>query len=134
MLKKIPFEFATYSMIIILSGVMIFHILVLLQVIPFTIVWGGKLKTLSEMYVFEMVSIIINTFIIGIVTIKAKYINLPISIKIVNGVLYLFMGIMIINTIGNLFAEQSLETIIFTPMTGISALLLARIASEKRLI
>jgi hypothetical protein len=131
MLKKIPYKFATITVLLLLTGIMIFHFLVLIQIIPFNIVWGGKLKTLQEMYRFEMISLLVNSLIIGTIAIKAQYIKLDLSTKIINGLLYLFIVVFALNTIGNIFAEQSLETIIFTPMTAILAILLTRIVIEK---
>ena len=43
-------------LIAICLGLFIFHLLILSQIIPFEIVWGGKLKTTEEMYVFESIS------------------------------------------------------------------------------
>jgi len=40
-----------------------FHLLILLKIIPYEITWGGKLKNDNEMYVFEIISIIINSFL-----------------------------------------------------------------------
>ena len=35
----------------------IFHIMILVRVIPYEITWGGRLKTVEEMFVFETISI-----------------------------------------------------------------------------
>jgi len=57
-------EKAIKLLIGLLSLVIVFHILVLLQIIPYNIAWGGRLKTVQEMYVFEIVSIALNLFLI----------------------------------------------------------------------
>jgi len=56
----------TYINILIGISVLatIFHLLILVRVIPYEITWGGRLKTVEEMYVFETISILINSFFI----------------------------------------------------------------------
>lgn len=48
-----------------------------------------------------------------------------------NVILWFFVVLFSLNTIGNLFAKVSLETIVFTPLTFISALLALRLIVEK---
>lgn len=47
--------FANKSMLFLFSIIMIFHFLILVGVIPYTIVWGGRLNSDIEMYRFEAV-------------------------------------------------------------------------------
>jgi uncharacterized membrane protein YuzA (DUF378 family) len=123
MLNKIPFKFAIQAMLVILSSVILFHILVLTEIIPFTIVWGGKFQNLHQMRIFEGVSIIINALMIAVIAIKGRIIKLSVSVKIINLLLWLFIGLFVLNTVGNLFAKTTTETIIFTPITFVSAIL-----------
>ena len=55
-------ELALLGLISIYSLTIVFHILVLMKVIPYKIVWGSKLKTDSDMYKLETVSVILNVF------------------------------------------------------------------------
>jgi hypothetical protein len=66
-MSRIPFQFAINTMITLLSAVVIFHILVLIQIIPYQIVWAGRLNSIAEMQRFETISILINCFIILII-------------------------------------------------------------------
>lgn len=104
--------------------------LVLGRVIPFNIVWGGRLKTIDEMLVFEAISIIINGLIILVVAVKAKWFTGKLPIKLINGMLWIFVTLFIINTVGNLNAITSLEMLIATPITALLAFLCWRIAIE----
>jgi hypothetical protein len=45
MKRRISEKFATNALLIMFSLVMVFHVLVLLGIIPFDIVWGGRLKS-----------------------------------------------------------------------------------------
>lgn len=131
MINRLPFKFAINTMLIILSMVILFHVLVLIQIIPYTIVWAGKIDNLKEMRLFELVSIIINVLMIIIIAIKGNYINLKIPENLIRIFLWLLVVLFSLNTIGNLFAKSSFETIVFTPLTFIMAILCFRIVMEK---
>jgi hypothetical protein len=104
---------------------------VLFQIVPYTIVWTGKLNTLDEMYVFEAVSISINLFLLLVLALKGKYIKHAISEKWLNGILWFFVAVFALNTVGNLMAETVFEKVVFTPLTFISALLIWIILKKK---
>lgn len=87
----------------------IFHTLILVRVIPFEITWGGRLKTVEEMYVFEALSILITFFFIFVLLQKGEYIPYFFGKKSVSIVLWVFFVIFILNTIGNVFAETNFE-------------------------
>lgn len=127
MLYKLPFKFSINAMLVILSMVIFFHVLVLIQIIPYSIVWAGKIDNIKEMQVFELVSIIINTLMIIVIAIKGNYIKWKVSLKLINALLWLFVVLFSFNTIGNLFAKSSFETVVFTPLTLIMAILCFRI-------
>ena len=120
-------ENAIKLLISLLSLVIIFHILVLLQIIPFNIAWGGRLETMQEIYVFESVSIAINLFLLWIVWLRAK----NVKSKTVNIILWVFFGIFSLNTIGNLFAQTTFEKY-FSILTLIFALLILKILIKKK--
>lgn len=127
----IPFLFAIRTMLILLSGIIIFHMLILFGIIPFSIVWGGRLSTKEEMLIFESVSILINAFLIFILAVKGKYIKIKLPKIFIQIVLWIFVFLFFLNTIGNLLAESTIETIIFSPITLLFSILCARIAIEK---
>ena len=101
----------------------IFHLLILFRVIPFEITWGGRLKTVEEMYVFETISILINSFFIFILLQKGEYIRYFLGKKTVTLILWVFFAIFVLNTIGNVFAETYFEKF-FTILTLLNAILL----------
>jgi hypothetical protein len=129
-MSRIPFQFAINTMITLLSAVVIFHILVLIQIIPYQIVWAGRLNSIAEMQRFETISILINCFIILIITIKGNYLNFKFSSKIIISLVWLFIILFSLNTIGNLMAKSNFEKLVFTPLTFILALLSFRIIKE----
>jgi hypothetical protein len=130
--RVISFKLAIWTVILLSSFVILFHFIVLLQIIPFENVWAGKLKSVREMYVYETVSIIVNCLLILTILVKGKMINLNISIKVINSLLWIFVVLFVLNTLGNLTSKTSLETIIATPLTFIFALLCLRIVTDTK--
>ena len=130
--RTISFKVAIWTAIILSSMIIIFHFLVLLQIIPFENVWAGKLKSVEEMYVYESVSIVVNCILILIVLVKGKIINLKVSPKVINTALWIFVILFSLNTLGNLTSKTNLETIIATPLTFIFALLCLRMVINTK--
>ena len=119
--------------IALLAIVLVFHILVLSEIIPFTIVWAGKINNIEEMRKLEIISICINCGMILIFLLQADYIQNKIPKRILNIIIWLLVVLFSLNTIGNLFAKSRFELYFFTPITFISALLCLRIVIEKKL-
>lgn len=101
----------TYINILVVISVLatIFHLMILARVIPYEITWGGRLKAVEEMYVFEATSILINSFFIFILFQKGEYIRYFLGKKTVNLFLWIFFTIFALNTIGNVFAKTNFE-------------------------
>jgi len=114
---------AVKLMIGLLSIVTIFHALVILKIIPYTLVWAGKLKTVQEMYSFEIISISINVFLLWIILQKANYAKRIISDRILNVILWIFVILFAVNTVGNLFSKSSIELILGSALTFVSSFL-----------
>ena len=117
--KMKAIQFALHAMIFIFACTIVFHLLVLTQVLPYTIVWGGKLKSIEDMFSFEIASIFTNILFLITVLIRAEYIKKIKSPKFIKALFWLMMVLFLLNTIGNLFAETNIERYVFTPITFI---------------
>lgn len=118
-------------MIGLLSIVLVFHLCVLFEIISYKIVWAGKLNSKEEMYVFEAVSILINFFLIIVLCIKFQNIKKSETNRIINIIIWVFVFLFALNTLGNLFAENLIEQILGTLLTFISATLCWIIVKNK---
>ena len=96
-------------MLSLLVCVMLFHLSIILKMVPYEITWGGRLKSDAEMYVFETISMLINLLLFSILLIKGGFVKEFISLKAVSIILWIFMVLFGLNTIGNLFADTILE-------------------------
>jgi len=109
-----------------------FHLLVLAGIIPYSIVWGGRLTSVNDMHSFELVSIAINVALVCTTGLKAGYLRRTVSPRLLNAVLWVFTALFCLNTIGNLMAKATIETVVFTPITAVLALLCARVAMQGK--
>jgi len=117
--KNIAFRLLTA----LLTAVVLFHLCLLVKLIPYSIAWGGRLENDTQMYVFETISILINVFLIIVLFLKMKIINHRFSDKFLNNILWVFLTIFLLNTIGNLFAKTNFEKY-FSILTLVFALLI----------
>jgi hypothetical protein len=129
--KLITEKFALRGLLTILSLIVVFHFLVLLGIIPFEIVWGGRLKDHSQMLAYETVSITLNLVMLTIVGVKADVLKLNVNRMILNVALWFMFGLFLLNTIGNLFSINEFEKMVFTPLTLILAIFSLRAAINK---
>ena len=109
-------KLAIKIMIPLLVAVIIFHLCIVLRIIPFEITWGGRLKNDSEMYVFESISILINLFLCFVLLIKGNYLVEIIPMKVVNIALWIYLILFGLNTVGNILAKTMFEKF-FTLLT-----------------
>ena len=114
----------------LLLAVILFHICIILKIIPYNIAWGGRLTNDVEMYVFETTSILINIFLFIILLMKGNIIEYKFSDKVITIILWTFFTIFILNTIGNIFAKTTFEQL-FSILTGLSAILIWNIVKKK---
>jgi hypothetical protein len=131
MFKLISFRFAVNAQALLISMVIVFHLLVISGIIPYTIVWAGRLQSTRDMQLFESISILLNMVLLLVVTMKGSYIAAVVPQKVLNAILWVFIVLFSLNTIGNMMAKYTLETILFTPLTFVSAILCLRIVMEK---
>jgi hypothetical protein len=82
------------------------------------------------MYVFEGISILINSLMMYVVFIKRTFIISNTTNKIINRIILAMAILFFINTIGNLTAKNILEFAIATPMTLILSILCLRLSFE----
>ena len=103
--------------------VILFHLSIVVKLIPYNITWGGRLKNDSEMYVFEAISITINLILSLALLIKGAYLKAIVPIKVVNAILWVFFFIFALNTIGNIVAKTNFEKF-FAIITALSSYLI----------
>lgn len=117
-------------MLFIVVALTIFHFSILLKIIPYDITWGGRLKNDAEMYAFETVSLLINAFLGLLLLIKGQYIKPILPAKLVNGILWAFVVLFALNTVGNIVAQTNFEKT-FALLTFLCSVLIWKIVRAK---
>lgn len=110
-------NFAQYGLIIILSAFLVFHFLIILKIIPYSVVWGGRLKSDKEMYRFETVSISINLFFLLIILVQSSFLAIDFPRKIMTIILWIMTALFLFNTFGNAISKNRIEQKLFTSIT-----------------
>lgn len=108
---------AQIGILIILCAFLIYHFLILLRVIDYTSVWGGKLKTVKDMHRFETISVIFIVLIIVMILAKLNFIKLALPAVIARAFYGILSVLFALNTLGNIMSENKLEKFLFTPLT-----------------
>lgn len=121
------------SLIGLFSLVILFHIMVLVKIVPYNIVWGGRLKSDAHMYRLELISLFVTVFFLGVILVKSRILLLPCPEGLLNLILWIMVILFALNTVGNLFSKSRFERIVFTPLTlSISILTLMLILGDFR--
>ena len=113
---------AQFGLLILLFLFLLLHFLILIKIIPYNLVWGGRLKTDKEMYRFEIFSILINSLFLIVILVQANILRIDVPGKIVTYALWLMTGLFLLNTLGNAISKNKLEQRLFTPVTILLAI------------
>ncbi|SEW35446.1 hypothetical protein [Chitinophaga arvensicola] len=127
---RIP-KIAGIAMAVIFSGQILFHLLIITKVLPYSIVWGGKLRTPMEMYRLEAIAVLMNVCFLLIVLGKRKVMKLPANQLVLTISLWVMCVLFFVNTLGNLISVNKWEQLIFTPMTIILCICSAVLARTR---
>ena len=113
---------AQFGLLILLSLFLLLHFSILIKIIPYNLVWGGRLKSHKEMYRFEIFSILINSLFVIVILVQGHFLTIDIPKKIITYALWLMTGLFLLNTLGNVTSKNKLEQRLFTPITILLAI------------
>jgi hypothetical protein len=126
-MRRIPFHTAAYTLLVLLSAAIAFQLVVLAGLIPTEMLWGGRLQNEQERTVGAMVSLTVLGLALLAVLVRMGRIGRSMP-AVGKWGLWVVCAVFALNTVGNLFALDLRETLIFTPVTLITAVLAARVA------
>ena len=129
-MRLIPFRTAAITLLVLFTATIVFHLVVLAGFIPTEMVWGGRLRNEEERTVGALVSIAFLLVFIALVLVRMGILGRSLPTLGKWG-MWAVCALFALNTVGNLFALDIRETLIFTPITLISAVLAARVAMGK---
>jgi hypothetical protein len=130
MRNLISAQMAAKISILLMGLLVLMHILILLNILSADFVWGGQLANDgSNLMELEIVAIGMLLVFIILVAAKSKLMKVPDS-GLLKVSCWLIVAFYILNTAGNLAAESTTESLVFTPVTILLALLTARVALD----
>jgi len=131
MKRLINVKWAGNLLLIAFGLLAILHILILLNIVPSELVWGGQINDSATKLILELIALLATFLFAVIVAAKLDYIKAGKFRIVVNIGVWVIFAYLILNTLGNLASGVSLEKLIFTPLTVVLALCALRLAIEK---
>lgn len=107
---------------------LLYHTLIIAQVISYANAWGGRLPSLQAMYIFEAISFISQLAFIGFALARYKKSGGKTMQKVLTIIFYLISALLFLNTIGNILSNSTFESLLFTPITLVMAFVALRLA------
>lgn len=129
MKKVITAQRASQILTVILGLMILFHLLVIIGIVPASWVWGDKAPR-ESILPLELIAIVITFSFILFLKIKMRYVNMGQKNKPVNVVLWIIAAFLAFNALANLISSATVENIIFAPLALLMAILTIRLAIE----
>lgn len=85
------------------------HLLLIADLLPTAIAWGGRLERNGRFYFAEIIALLLNALLICLLLMKGKYLRQLISDKAMHLLLWSYTLLFVLNTLGNILAETLLE-------------------------
>lgn len=112
-------KISAFGIIFILCFLVLFHFAIVLKFIPYKNIWGGRLRTDREMYLFEAISMFVTVlmliFTLLIVGTIPSFMPETDRYVFLWGMVILFF----LSTVGNLNSKNRMEKQIFTPLSAL---------------
>ena len=131
MKRLISARWAANLLLSALGALALFHVFVMLRFLPASAVWGGQLNVSKDgLIVLEVVALVVTLLFAVVVALKADYLRVPALKGLAKVGIWVVLGYFVLNVVGNLASASSVETLIFTPITVLLAVLALRLAIE----
>ncbi|MDL1909122.1 hypothetical protein FBQ81_00290 [Chloroflexi bacterium CFX6] len=130
MKKLITAKLAGNILLASLGSLLVFHILVLLKILPADMIWGGQANA-DNLVALEIIAIVVTLFFVWIIAAKTGYVKAGKFAGAVHILVWIVFAFLLLNTLGNLASGVSAENFILAPITLTLALCALRLAVEK---
>ena len=131
-MKWISAKLAGNILLVALGLLAIIHILILLNLLPSNIVWGGQIgDSPTKLVMLEIIALLVTALFAIIIAAKIGYFKADKYRRAINIGAWVVFAYLVLNTIGNLASGVSFENLVFAPITILLALFAFRLAIEK---
>jgi hypothetical protein len=123
---------AANVLLVALGALVVFHVLMLLGVLPPEIAWGGRgNRSPQTLVMLEAVGLIVTVVFAGVAAAKVGYISSRPAGRAIAVATWIMFGYFALNVVANLASTSSLERAIFTPVSIVLALSALRLAVSR---
>jgi hypothetical protein len=98
-----------------------FHLLVITGIVPYGIVWAGKIQNRQQLLRMESASLVILTLAVLLVLMRMGYLDWVDNPIILQGGMWLLFALFTLNTLGNMTAKSPFEKYGFGSLTILMA-------------
>lgn len=119
---------AEISVIVMFVILISLHIAIIAKWIPYSIVWGSRLKSDKDMYRFETFTILILFIFIWITLQQVKIISPFLSTQFIEISFWIMTVLFALSALGNAISINKVEKFVFTPLALIHSALCLIIA------
>ena len=106
------------NLLLTLLGLLfVFHLLIIAGIVPYGIVWAGKIQNRQQMLRMETVSLIVLTLAVFLVLMRVGYLQWVENPLVLQGGMWLLFAFFTLNTLGNMTAKNPFEKYGFGSLT-----------------
>lgn len=109
-------RFAEIGLVGVLVIMLLIHLGILLKWIPYTIVWGGRLKTDQEMYLFEGVSVLMTGGFLWLALEESGIVSGFMSENIRSYIMWGMAVMFLMSLLGSITSKNKTEKWLFSPL------------------
>lgn len=125
-MRRFSVSLAGNILLVAFGAMIIVHMLVLRGVIPFYLLWGGMVDV-GNLVGLELFAIGVSLFVMFVTASNLRYIT-PLLPRTMNITMWIICGYLLINTLGNLFSQNTIEQYYIAPITLVLAICAGRVA------
>jgi hypothetical protein len=120
------------ALLVALGLLSVFHILVLLKILPSSIVWAGRIgESKADLLVLEALSLIVTLLFVVIIAAKVGYIKVGRFKRVVDTVVWVVFAYTLLSVAANLASPVSFENVVLAPVSLLLTLFVLRVAIER---
>lgn len=110
-------QFALYGLLGFFAVFILIHLAILTGLLPYTIVWGSRVKSKRQMIRLEVFAVVVLLILSLIVAGAAGFLPLSMPFLFYKISLWVMAVLFALNTVGNLLSENAFEKWVFGACT-----------------
>lgn len=110
------------TLLIILGLLIVFHLLVMAGIVPYDIVWAGKINSRAQLLRMETISLVVLALATLMVALRMDYLAFLDAPTVVDVGMWVLFAFFLLNTFGNLTAKSPIEKYGFGTLTLLMSL------------